>query len=140
MYGICYEVDGCIIYVLKDVNKIKINNMGIKDVFFPIAKSMEALEQLDELERIKRNNYELAERLKEQEKLENEYPMKKFSIEVVSGGVILPYTIEARSFDYSSCGTYYFYNFKIDQHGRRRNDILAHFPINKTIIKKIEIV
>ena len=113
--------------------------MSIKDIFFPIAKSFEALEQIDELERIKRNNYELAQRLKEQEKLENEYPMKKFSLEVVSGGVILPYTIEARSFDYGSCGTYYFYNFKIDERGYRQREILAHFPINKTIIKSIEI-
>jgi hypothetical protein len=112
--------------------------MGIKDVFFPIAKSMEALEQLDDLERIKQNNYELSERLKEHERLEKEYPMKRFGIEVVSGGVAIPYTIEARSFDYGSNGTYYFYNFKINERGHKQREILAHFPIGKTIILKIE--
>jgi hypothetical protein len=114
--------------------------MGIKDVFFPIAKSMEALEQLDELEQIKRNNYELAQRLKAEEQLESEYPMKRFSIEVVSGGVVLPYTIEARGFEYSDCGTYYFYIYKIGKDGYKQREVLAHFPINKTIIKKIEVI
>ena len=114
--------------------------MGIKDVFFPIAKSMEALEQLDELEQIKRNNYELAQRLKAEEQLESEYPMKRFSIEVVSGGVVLPYTIEARGFEYSDCGTYYFYKYKIGSHGYKEREIIAHFPIGKTIIKSIEVI
>ena len=112
--------------------------MGIKDVFFPITKSIETLEQLDELEQIKRNNYELAQRLKAEEQLESEYPMKRFSIEVVSGGVVLPYTIEARGFDYSGSGTYYFYDYKFFNDGRRDREILSHFPIDKTIIKKIE--
>ena len=114
--------------------------MGIKDIFFPIAKSMEALEQIDDLERIKGNNYELAERLKEQEKLLNdEYPMKRFDIEVISGGVIIPYTIEARGFDYSGSGTYYFYTYKIGSHGYKEREIISHFPIDKTIIKNIEV-
>jgi len=111
----------------------------LKDIFFPMAKSLEALEQLDDLERIKRNNYELSERLKEQERMEKEYPMRKYYLDVVSGGKVLPYTIEARSFDYSGSGTYYFYNYKMDGHGCRERIILAHFPIDKTIITKIEI-
>ncbi len=114
--------------------------MGIKDVFFPIAKSMEALEQLDELEQIKRNNYELVQRLKAEEDMDRDYPMKRFSIEVVSGGAVLPYTIEARGFEYSDCGTYYFYRCKIASHGCKEREIIAHFPIGKTIIKKIEII
>ncbi len=121
--------------------------MGITDIFFPIAKSMEALEQIDDLERIKRNNYELVEKLKreelnknaQEEQLERDYPMKTYDIEVVSGGVVLPYTIEARGFEYSDCGTYYFYKYKIGSHGCKEREILAHFPINKTIIKSIEI-
>jgi hypothetical protein len=114
--------------------------MSLKDVFFPIAKSIEALEQLDELEQIKRNNYELAQRLKVQEDIERDYPMKRFSIEVVSGGVVLPYTIEARGFEYSECGTYYFYIYKIGTNGYKEREIIAHFPISKTIIKKIEVI
>ncbi len=120
--------------------------MGIKDIFFPVAKSLEALEQIDDLERIKRNNYELAEKLKReelnknaQEEMDRDYPMKRFSIEVVSGGVVLPYTIEARGFEYSDCGTYYFYRYKIGSHGYKEREIIAHFPIGKTIIKSIEV-
>jgi hypothetical protein len=113
--------------------------MSLKDIFFPIAKSFEALEQIDDLERIKRNNYELAERLKEQERLLNEHPIKTFSMDVVSGGVVLPYTLDARGMEYSDCGTYYFYTYKLDERGYRQRVILAHFPIGKTIIKSIEI-
>lgn len=112
----------------------------LKDIFFPIAKSFEALEQIDDLERIKRNNYELAQQMKEQERMEEDYPMKRYHLDVVSGGKVLPYVIEARSFDYSGSGTYYFYNFKIDGHKCRQREIIAHFPIDKTIIKKIEII
>jgi hypothetical protein len=118
----------------------------LKDIFFPMAKSLEALEQIDDLERIKRNNYELAEKLKReelnknaQEEMDRDYPMKRFSIEVVSGGVVLPYTIEARGFDYSGSGTYYFYRYKIGSHGYKEREIIAHFPIGKTIIKSIEV-
>lgn len=113
--------------------------MGIKDVFFPIAKSFEALEQIDDLERIKKNNFELAQRLNAEEELERDYPMKRYHIEVISGGVIIPYTIEARSFDYSGSGTYYFYNYKFTKEYWKEREILAHFPIDKTIIKKIEL-
>jgi len=90
------------------------------------------------LERIQRNNLELAQRLTEQERLKSEYPMKRFSLEVVSGGNVIPYTIEARGFDYSGSGTYYFYDYKFFNDGRRDREILSHFPIDKTIIKKIE--
>ena len=113
--------------------------MNIKDVFFPIAKSMEALEQLDELEQIKRNNYELAQRLKVQEDMDRDYPIKTYCMDVISGGIVLPYTIEARGFDYSGSGTYYFYIYKIGSHGYKEREIIAHFPINKTIIKSIEV-
>jgi hypothetical protein len=114
--------------------------MGLKDILFPMAKSLEALEQIDDLERIKRNNYELAQRLNAEEEMERDYPMKRYSIEVVSGGVVLPYTIEARGFEYSDCGTYYFYTYKIGSHSCKEREILAHFPIDKTIIKKIEVI
>lgn len=114
--------------------------MNIKDVLFPIAKSMGVLEHENELAKIKQNNYELAERLKAEDELERDYPMKTYHIEVVSGGVILPYTIEARSFDYGGSGTYYFYNYELNKRGHRERIILAHFPIDKTIIKKIEII
>jgi hypothetical protein len=114
--------------------------MSLKNIFFPMAKSLEALEQMDDLERIKRNNYELAQRLNEQERWENEYPIKRFNIEVVSGGVILPYTIEARGMEYSGSGTYYFYTYKMDKRGHRERVILSHFPIGKTIIKSIEVI
>lgn len=113
--------------------------MGIKDVFFPIAKSMEALEQMDELERIKQNNYELAERLKEQERWERDYPIKTYCMDVISGGIALTYVVDARGYEYSDCGTYYFYTYKMNERGQRERVILAHFPIYKTIIKSIEI-
>jgi hypothetical protein len=113
---------------------------SLKDTFFPIIKDFEDINQPDDLERIKRNNYELSERLKEQERMEKEYPMKKYYLDVVSGGKVLPYIIEARSFDYGSNGTYYFYTYKMLKDGYREREILAHFPIDKTIITKIEIV
>lgn len=114
--------------------------MGIKDVFFPIKESFEILEQQNELEKIKQNNIQLAQRLKVQEDIDSQYPMKRFSIEVISGGVVLPYTIEARAFEYSECGTYYFYIYKIGTNGYKEREIIAHFPIGKTIIKKIEVI
>ncbi len=113
--------------------------MGIKDIFFPVAKSMEALEQMDDLQRIKRNNYELAQRLNEQERWENEHPIKTYCMDVISGGIALPYVLDARGYEYSDCGTYYFYTYKLDERGYRQRVILAHFPIDKTIIKSIEI-
>jgi hypothetical protein len=112
--------------------------MGLVDILFPIKKTFDDINQPDDLERIQRNNLELAQRLTENEKLDLEYPMKRYHIEVVSGGVILPYTIEARNFDYGSYGTYYFYNYKFSKTGGREREILSHFPIDKTIIKKIE--
>ena len=114
--------------------------MNIKDVLFPIKQSLEALEQENELNKIKQKDAELAQRLKAEEQLESEYPMKRFSIEVISGGVILHYTIEARGFDYSGSGTYYFYTYKIGSHGYKEREIISHFPIDKTIIKNIEII
>jgi len=114
--------------------------MSIKDIFFPMAKSLEALEQLDDMERIKRNNYELAERLKEQERMERDYPFKTYHLEVISGGKILPYTIEARGHEYSESGCYYFYNYTMSDNYNRIRETLAYFPIDKTIIKKIEII
>ena len=114
--------------------------MALADILFPIKKSFDDINQPDDLERIQRNNLELAQKLKEQERLELEYPMKRYHIEVVSGGNVIPYQIEARGFDYGGSGTYYFYNYKLDEHGRRRQDILAHFPIGKTIILKIETI
>ncbi len=112
--------------------------MALADILFPIKKSFDDINQPDDLERIQRNNLELAQRLKEQDRVKLEYPMKRYHIEVVSGGVILPYTIEARAFEYSDCGTYYFYDYKFLNDGRREREILSHFPIDKTIIKKIE--
>jgi len=112
--------------------------MGLVDILFPIKKSFDDINQPDDLERIQRNNLELAQRLTEQERLKSEYPMKRFSLEVVSGGNVIPYTIEARGFDYSGSGTYYFYDYKFFNDGRRDREILSHFPIDKTIIKKIE--
>ena len=98
------------------------------------------MEHENELNRIKQKDAELTQRLKAEEQLESEYPMKRFSIEVISGGVILPYTIEARGFDYSGSGTYYFYTYKIGSHGYKEREIISHFPIDKTIIKNIEII
>jgi hypothetical protein len=112
--------------------------MGLADILFPIKKSFDDINQPDDLEKIQQNNLDLAQRLTEQERLKSQYPMKRYHIEVVSGGVILPYTIEARGFEYSECGTYYFYDYKFLNDGRRDREILSHFPIDKTIIKKIE--
>jgi hypothetical protein len=112
--------------------------MGLVDILFPIKKSFDDINQPDDLERIQRNNLELAQRLTEQERMKSEYPMKRFSLEVVSGGNVIPYTIEARGFEYSDCGTYYFYDYKFLNDGRRDRQILSHFPIGKTIILKIE--
>ncbi len=112
--------------------------MGLADILFPIKKSFDDINQPDDLEKIQQNNLELAQRLTEQERLKSEYPMKRFSLEVVSGGNVIPYTIEARGFDYSGSGAYYFYDYKFFNDGRRDREILSHFPIDKTIIKKIE--
>jgi hypothetical protein len=112
--------------------------MGLVDILFPIKQSFDVLNEPNDLEKIQQNNLELVQRLKEQERLKSEYPMKRFSLEVVSGGNVIPYTIEARGFDYSGSGTYYFYDYKFLNDGRRDREILSHFPIDKTIILKIE--
>ena len=112
--------------------------MSIKDILFPIKQSVEALEQENELNKIKQNNYELAQRLKAEEQLESEYPMKTYHLDIISGGVALPYVIDARGYDYSGTGTYWFYTYKINDRLLRERIILAHFPLGKTIIKKIE--
>jgi hypothetical protein len=114
--------------------------MGLADIFFPIKSALEVMNQPDDLERIQKNNLELAQRLTEQERLKSQYPMKRYHIEVISGGNVIPYTIEARGFEYSDCGTYYFYDYKFLNDGRRDRQILSHFPIGKTIILKIETI
>jgi len=114
--------------------------MGLADIFFPIKSALEVMNQPDDLERIQQNNLELAQKLKEQERLKSEYPMKRYHIEVISGGNVIPYTVEARGFEYSDCGTYYFYDYKFLNDGRRDRQILSHFPIGKTIIIKIETI
>jgi hypothetical protein len=114
--------------------------MGLADIFFPIKSALEVMNQPDDLERIQQNNLELAQKLKEQERLKLEYPMKRYQIEVVSGGNVIPYTIEARGMEYSGSGTYYFYDYKFLNDGRRDRQILSHFPIGKTIILKIETI
>jgi hypothetical protein len=60
-------------------------------------------------------------------------------MDVISGGIALPYVLDARGYEYSDCGTYYFYTYKLDERGYRQRVILAHFPISKTIIKSIEV-
>ena len=79
-------------------------------------------------------------RLEAEAEMEADYPLKTYHLEVVSGGVAIPYTIDARGYDWGSSGsTFWFYTYKLDEHGRRRQDILAHFPVHKTIIRKIEL-
>ena len=73
------------------------------------------------------------------EELEREYPVKTYHLDVISGGVALPYVIDARGYDYSGTGTYWFYTYKLDSRGYKERVILAHFPLGKTIIKKIEL-
>ena len=80
------------------------------------------------------------DRLIAEANLEADYPLKTYHLEVVSGGVAIPYTIDARGYDWGSSGsTYWFYTYKLDGHLCRRQEVLAHFPVHKTIIKKIEV-
>ena len=72
--------------------------------------------------------------------LDIDYPMKTYHLEVISGGIAIPYVIDARGYDWGqTSGTMWFYTYKLDEHGRRRQEVLAHFPTHKTIIKKIEL-
>ena len=72
--------------------------------------------------------------------LDIDYPIKTYHLEVISGGVAIPYTIDARGYDWGqTSGTMWFYTYKLDELGRRKQEILAHFPTHKTIIKKIEL-
>ena len=79
-------------------------------------------------------------RLEAEAEMEADYPLKTYHLEVISGGVAIPYVIDARGYDWGSSGSsYWFYTYKIDGHLCRVREVLAHFPIHKTIIKKIEL-
>ena len=79
-------------------------------------------------------------RLEAETEMEADYPLKTYHLEVISGGVAIPYVIDARGYDWGSSGSsYWFYTYKIDGHLCRVREVLAHFPIHKTIIKKIEL-
>ena len=89
---------------------------------------------------VKYNEQQKAYRLKLEAEIDEDYPLKTYHLEVVSGGVVIPYTIDARGYDWgSSSGAMWFYTYKLDEHNRRTQEILAHFPVHKTIIKKIEL-
>lgn len=114
--------------------------MALVDILFPIKKSFDDINQPDDLERIKQNNLELAQRLNREEQFKKENPMKRYHIEVVSGGVALPYQIEAMEYSYGESGCYYFYKRVLNNDGYPIREVLAHFPIDKTIILKIETI
>lgn len=59
--------------------------------------------------------------------------MKRYHLEVIVGGKqsIINHTVDADGFDYGNG----YYMFKV---GREQRLISASFPINRTIIKKIE--
>jgi hypothetical protein len=61
--------------------------------------------------------------------------MKRYHIEVITGGgFCVHYEVEADGFDYNNgC-----YVFKIEQKRTYMKTIVASFPINRTIIKRIE--
>ena len=125
-------------------------------ILFPIKQSFDDINGPDELEQIQINNYNLAKqidadklkwneqqkanRLKAEAEMNADYPLKTYHLEVISGGVAIPYVIDARGYDWGSSGSsYWFYTYKIDGHLCRVREVLAHFPIHKTIIKKIEL-
>ena len=49
-----------------------------------------------------------------------------------------PFTVEADGFDYGTSGVYRFWNKVIDSEGDTRTETVAMYPVNRTIIKKIE--
>ena len=125
-------------------------------ILFPIKQSFDDINEPNELEQIQINNYNLAKqmdadklkwneqqkanRLKLEAEIDEDYPLKTYYLDVISGGIVMEYTIDARGYEWGSSGsTFWFYTYKLDEHGRRRQDILAHFPVHKTIIRKIEL-
>lgn len=56
--------------------------------------------------------------------------MKKYYLAILGGSNTWSKTIEAKSFDSSSDGYYRFYD--------RENKLMACYPINRTIIERIE--
>jgi hypothetical protein len=61
--------------------------------------------------------------------------MKRYHLEVITGGdFCIDYEVEADGFDYNNgC-----YVFKIEQKSTYMKTIVASYPINRTIITKIE--
>jgi len=61
--------------------------------------------------------------------------MKRYHLEVITGGDFgVDYEVEADGFDYNNgC-----YVFKIEQKSTYMKTIVASYPINRTIITKIE--
>jgi hypothetical protein len=61
--------------------------------------------------------------------------MKRYHLEVIMGGDFgVDYEVEADVFDYNNgC-----YVFKIEQKSTYMKTIVASYPINRTIIKRIE--
>ena len=99
----------------------------------------EQQKQMDE-DKVKWLQKQKDKRLEAEAEMEADYPLKTYHLEVISGGVAIPYVIDARGYDWGSSGSsYWFYTYKIDGHLCRVREVLAHFPIHKTIIKKIEL-
>ena len=99
----------------------------------------EQQKQMDE-DKVKWLQKQKDKQLEAEAEMEADHPLKTYHLEVISGGVAIPYTIDARGYDWGTSGsTFWFYTYKLDEHGRRRQEILAHFPTHKTIIKKIEL-
>ena len=61
--------------------------------------------------------------------------MKRYHLEVITGSDFgVDYEVEADTYDYSGSGCYVFYI----RDDKRNLEVVASYPINRTIITKIE--
>jgi len=61
--------------------------------------------------------------------------MKRYHLEVITGNTFaVDYEVEADTYDYSGSGCYVFYI----RDDKRNLEVVASYPINRTIITKIE--
>lgn len=61
--------------------------------------------------------------------------MKRYHLEVITGNSFgVDYEVEADTYDYSGSGCYVFYI----RDDKRNLEVVASYPINRTIITKIE--
>lgn len=64
--------------------------------------------------------------------------MNKYHIEIIAGKNIYKREVVCDGYDYGSTGTYYFYKIVESNSSITKRQVIAHYPIDRTIIANIE--